>query len=36
MEIRIQSPMDGLVSKLLVKQGQTVDREQILVELEDD
>ncbi len=34
MEIRIQSPMDGIVSKLLVKQGQTVDREQALITVE--
>ena len=35
MEIRIQSPMDGTVNKLLVKQGQTVEREQILIEIVD-
>lgn len=35
MEIRIQSPSDGMVSKLFVKQGQTVEREQILVEIVD-
>lgn len=35
MEIRIQAPMDGVVKKLLVKQGQTVEREQILVEIVD-
>lgn len=34
MEIRIQAPGDGKVMKLLVKQGQTVEREQILVEIE--
>ena len=34
MEIRIQAPRDGVVKKLLVKQGQTVEREQILVEIE--
>ena len=33
MEIRIQSPMDGTVSKLFVKQGQTVEREQMLIEI---
>jgi biotin carboxyl carrier protein len=33
MEIRIQSPQDGTVGKLFVKQGQTVEREQILVEI---
>ena len=36
MEIRIQAPMDGVVKKLLVKQGQTVEREQVLVEIERD
>jgi acetyl-CoA/propionyl-CoA carboxylase, biotin carboxylase, biotin carboxyl carrier protein len=35
MEIRIQSPQDGTVNRLLVKQGQTVEREQILVEIVD-
>jgi biotin carboxyl carrier protein len=35
MEIRIQSPQDGMVSKLLVKQGQTVEREQMLIEIVD-
>ena len=34
MEIRIQAPRDGVVKKLYVKQGQTVEREQILVEIE--
>lgn len=34
MEIRIQSPSDGMVRKLLVKQGQTVEREQMLIEIE--
>ena len=34
MEIRIQAPGDGKVMKLLVKQGQTVEREQILIEIE--
>jgi len=34
MEIRIQAPRDGLVKKLLVKQGQTVEREQVLIEIE--
>ena len=33
MEIRIQSPMDGAVKKLLVKHGQTVEREQMLIEI---
>jgi acetyl-CoA/propionyl-CoA carboxylase biotin carboxyl carrier protein len=35
MEIRIQAPMGGVVKKLLVKQGQTVEREQMLVEIAD-
>ncbi len=34
MEIRIQALMDGVVKKLLVKQGQTVEREQILIEID--
>ena len=34
MEIRIQSPQDGIVKKLFVAQGQTVEREQVLVEVE--
>jgi biotin carboxyl carrier protein len=35
MEIRVQAPMDGIVKKLFVKQGQTVEREQILVEIQE-
>jgi biotin carboxyl carrier protein len=35
MEIRVQSPQAGMVKKLLVKQGQTVEREQILIEIVD-
>ena len=35
MEIRIQSPQDGVVKKLFVKQGQTVEREQMLIEIVD-
>jgi acetyl/propionyl-CoA carboxylase alpha subunit len=35
MEIRIQSPGDGVVKKLFVKQGETVEREQMLVEIVD-
>lgn len=35
MEIRIQAPRDARIRKLLVKLAQTVDREQILVEIED-
>jgi len=34
MEIRIQAPRDGKVMKLLVKQAQTVERDQILIEIE--
>lgn len=34
MEIRIQAPRDGSVKRLLVKQGQTVEREQVLIEIE--
>lgn len=34
MEIRIQAPRDGKVMKLFVEQGQTVEREQILIEIE--
>jgi len=34
MEIRIQALVDGTVRKLLVSQGQTVEREQILIEIE--
>jgi geranyl-CoA carboxylase alpha subunit len=35
MEIRIQSPQNGTVRKLLVEQGQTVEREQMLIEIDD-
>src|SRR5215203_4147747 len=34
MEIRVQAPRDGAVKKLFVKQGQTAEREQVLVEIE--
>jgi len=34
MEIRIQSSTDGTVVKLYVKPGQTVEREQILIEID--
>jgi len=34
MEIRIQAPRDGIVKELMVKVGQTVEREQILVKME--
>ena len=33
MEIRIQAPGDGTVDKLFVKQGDTVEREQMLIEI---
>jgi biotin carboxyl carrier protein len=35
MEIRVSAPRDGVVGKLLVQQGQTVDREQVLIEIVD-
>ena len=35
MEIRIQAPRDGKVAKLFVKQDQTVEREQVLIEIEE-
>lgn len=35
MEIRIQAPRQGTVAKLFVRQGQTVEREQRLVEIEE-
>jgi biotin carboxyl carrier protein len=35
MEIRIQALRDGVVKSMHVKQGQTVEREQILIEMED-
>ena len=34
MEIRIQAQSAGVVKKLLVKQGQTVERDQVLIEIE--
>jgi pyruvate carboxylase subunit B len=34
MEIRIHAPREGVIQKLFVKQGQTVEREQILIEIE--
>lgn len=33
MEMKIQAPSDGTVSKLFVKQNETVEREQILIEI---
>jgi pyruvate carboxylase subunit B len=35
MEIRIQSPQEGVVKKLFVSQGQTVEREQVLIKIEE-
>jgi biotin carboxyl carrier protein len=35
MEIRVQAPREGVVKKLFVKMGQTVEREQILIEIEE-
>ena len=35
MEIRIHAPWDGVVKKLFVKPSQTVEREQILIEVEE-
>jgi biotin carboxyl carrier protein len=35
MEIRIHAPQDGIVKKLFVSQGQTVEREQMLIDIED-
>ena len=34
MEIRVQAPRDGMVVSVKVKQGQTVEREQLLITLE--
>jgi biotin carboxyl carrier protein len=34
MEIRIHAPLGGIVKKLLVEQSQTVEREQVLIEIE--
>jgi biotin carboxyl carrier protein len=34
MEIRIHAPQDGTVKKLFVEQNQTVEREQVLIEIE--
>jgi biotin carboxyl carrier protein len=35
MEIRIHAPQDGVVKKLFVEQGQTVEREQLLIDIVD-
>jgi biotin carboxyl carrier protein len=35
MEIRLHATRDGVVKKLFVKPGQTVEREQILIEIEE-
>jgi 3-methylcrotonyl-CoA carboxylase alpha subunit len=34
MEIRVQAPQDGVVKTLFVKPGQTVEREQLLIEID--
>ena len=34
MEIKLTSPRAGRVARLLAKQGETVERDQVLVELE--
>ena len=36
MEIRIQAPGDGVVERLAVEQGETVEREQVLIEISDE
>ena len=33
MEMRVSAPRDGMVGKLFVQQGQTVEREQVLIEI---
>ena len=35
MEIRIQAPMDGVVGRLAVVEGQTVEREELLVKVDE-
>ena len=35
MEMRVSAPRDGMVGKLFVQQGQTVEREQVLIEIVD-
>ena len=35
MEIRIQAPMDGVVGRLAVVEGQTVEREELLAEVDE-
>jgi biotin carboxyl carrier protein len=35
MEIRVSAPRDGMVAKLFVQQGQTVEREQVLIEIKE-
>jgi len=35
MEMKIQAPMDGTVGKVFVEQNETVEREQILIEIEE-
>jgi biotin carboxyl carrier protein len=33
MEIRVHAPQSGVVKKLFVQQGQTVEREQTMIEI---
>ena len=35
MEIRVQAPRDSVVKKLFVEQGQTVERDQVLIEVDE-
>ena len=35
MEIRIQAPMDGVVGRLAIVEGQTVEREELLAEVDE-
>jgi biotin carboxyl carrier protein len=35
MEIKVQASGDGVVKKIFIEQGQTVEREQVLIEIED-
>jgi biotin carboxyl carrier protein len=35
MEMRVQAPRDGTVKRLLARQGDTVERGQLLVEMEE-
>ena len=35
MELRVQSPRDGVVGRVLVRVGESVEREQVLVEVDE-